>query len=188
METILGINSIILTTYSITPNKGECMQNVKIKNYPDYLIYENGTVYSLKTNKFLKPGLNRGGYYVLNLTKIGQPPKSHRVHRLVAEHFLPQVKGLRDVNHIDGIKTNNDISNLEWSNKRLNGLHAYKMGLNKASPQLGEKHGMSKLEDFDILKIRELHGSMTNKELANKYNITTTQVWRIVTKRCWKHI
>jgi hypothetical protein len=164
------------------------MRFVQIKGYPDYLIYENGDVFSVRNSKLLKQCLNRGGYKILNLCKPGEKPKSHRVHRLVAEHFLPECIGLRDVNHIDGDKQNNHVSNLEWSNKSLNGLHAYRKGLNKPSPQLGEKHGMSKLKEEDILKIRSLHGKISNKKIAIKFDITTTQVWRIVTKKCWKHI
>lgn len=164
------------------------MECVEIKNYPNYIIYIDGRVYSKKTKRFLTQCLNRGGYYIVNLCKKGFRPKSHRVHRLVAEHFLPQIEGLKDVNHKDGVKTNNHINNLEWSNKSLNGLHAHRLGLNHGPSMKGEEHPGKKLSEEDVIKIRELHGLKTNKELAKQYNITTTQIWRIVTRKCWNHI
>jgi hypothetical protein len=164
------------------------MKCMEIKNYNSYLIYEDGRVWSKKTRRFIKQSLNRGGYFILNLCRPNQKPKSHRVHRLVAEHFLPYMEGLKDVNHIDGNKQNNHISNLEWSNKSLNGKHSYKLGLSKASPQLGEKHGMSVLKEEDIIKIRELHGKISNRDIAKMYEVTPTQIGRIVTRKCWKHI
>ena len=148
------------------------MKCIEVNGYNSYLIYEDGRVWSKKTRRFIKQFLNRGGYFVLNLSKPGEKPKSTRVHRLVAEHFLPLIEGLTDVNHIDGNKQNNHVSNLEWSNKSLNGKHAYSLGLNTASPQLGEKHGMSVLKEDDIKKIRELHGSISNRDIAKLYNVT----------------
>lgn len=165
------------------------MKCVEIKNYPNYLIFEDGQVYSKTTNRFLSQCFNRGGYLIVNLCKKGQKPKSHRVHRLVAENFLPPAPADRqDVNHIDGVKTNNHVKNLEWSNKRLNGLHAFEMGLNHFKPMKGESHGGSVLTNEDVLKIRELSETKSNYEIAKIYKITPTQIWRIVTRMAWKHI
>jgi hypothetical protein len=52
------------------------------------------------------------------------------IHRLVAETFLPKIAGKTCVNHIDGVKTNNRIDNLEWCTRKENNLHAYRTGLN----------------------------------------------------------
>jgi hypothetical protein len=164
------------------------MKCLEIKGYSNYLIYEDGKVWSKKTKRFIKQFVNRGGYLILNLSRVGEKPKSFRVHRIVAEHFLPKKENLLDVNHIDGNKQNNHVSNLEWSNKSLNGKHAYSLGLNSASPQLGEKHGMSVLKEEDIIKIRQLHGSISNRDIAKLYNVTPTQIGRIIKRQCWKHI
>lgn len=164
------------------------MNSVEIKGYPNYLVYEDGRIYSNKTKRFLTQCLNRGGYLILNLSRKGDKPRSHRVHRLVAEHFLPRVRGFTDVNHIDGVKTNNDISNLEWSNKSLNGLHAHKLGLNHGQSMPGESHPKSKVTEVEVRDIRKLKETLSNKELAKMYSLTTTQIWRIVTRRNWKHI
>ena len=165
------------------------MRCVRLTDYPNYSIYEDGRLYSHKTKRFIKQFLNRGGYMILNLSRPGEKPISHRVHRIVAENFLGQApEDKSDVNHIDGNKSNNHVSNLEWSNKSHNGLHAHKMGLNHGQSLPGEKHPMSKLTETDVIKIRELSKTMSNKELGKLYNINPSYMWRIVTRRNWKHI
>ena len=166
------------------------MNCLEVNGYPNYLIYEDGRLWSKKTRRFIKQFNNRGGYPSLNLSRIGEKPKSFRVHRIVAEHFLPRVDGLNDVNHIDGNKTNNHVSNLEWSNKSLNGKHAYKLRLKIASPPIGEKHGMSVLKESDIFEIRRKHeiDKLSYLQIATQYDISKQQVWRIVQRKCWKHI
>jgi hypothetical protein len=65
-----------------------------------------------------------GGYYVVWLSKNGKVrPKT--VHRLVAEAFLPKIEGKNDVNHKNGIKSDNNVSNLEWCTRSENTLHLY---------------------------------------------------------------
>lgn len=71
----------------------------------------------------LRLSKNRNGYLQVMLCK-GNKPKHHRVHRLVAENFLPRVSYKPDVNHIDGNKSNNRITNLEWCNKSENMRHS----------------------------------------------------------------
>lgn len=70
------------------------------------------------------------GYYVVNLRKDGQS-KVVQVHRLVAENFLENTYNLPTVNHKDGNKQNNDVSNLEWATYRENNIHALNNGLRK---------------------------------------------------------
>lgn len=70
----------------------------------------------------------RGGYYVVNLHKDGKS-KVHQVHALVAQAFLANPNNLPVVNHKDGDKSNNHVSNLEWASYRHNNIHALKNGL-----------------------------------------------------------
>ena len=95
-----------------------------------YLIYENGEVYSEYASKFLKPRLVRG-YLGVSLRFQGKT-YSRYIHRLVAEHFLTIIEDC-EVNHIDGNKLNNNLSNLEWISHTDNIKHAYNLGLTKAS-------------------------------------------------------
>ena len=74
-----------------------------------------------ETGKILKPFLVTKKYQTVSLFS-----KSYSVHRLVAEHFIPNPNNLPQVNHIDGDKTNNNISNLEWVTNRENSIHYHK--------------------------------------------------------------
>jgi len=86
-----------------------------------YMISQKGNIYSIKNKIKLKPFLNTKGYPSISLKG-----KTKAVHRLMAENFLPKIKGKDMVNHIDGNKTNNHIINLEWVDNRENINHYYK--------------------------------------------------------------
>lgn len=105
---------------------------IPIENYEDYLINQNGQVFSKKSNKFLKPILYSRGYYMVHLSKNGIV-KRHSLHRLIAKYFIPNPCNKPAVNHINGIKTDNRINNLEWCTISENAKHAHKTGLNYIS-------------------------------------------------------
>ncbi len=100
-----------------------------VRNYEkDYLISSSGDVISIKNGKrlHLKQMTDRGGYLYVNLRKNGGL-KHSLVHRLVADAFLPKIDGKEQVNHINGIRTDNDASNLEWCSSSENNLHKYRV-------------------------------------------------------------
>ena len=86
-----------------------------------YEVSDLGRIKSLKygKEKILKPGKNTGGYLFVNLCKDGKV-EHHKIHRLVAEAFIPNPNNLKTVNHKDEVKTNNTVSNLEWMSIRDN--------------------------------------------------------------------
>lgn len=88
--------------------------------YSKYLIFEDGTIYSLKSKKYLKPIKKSTGYYAVNLFDDNSIPKMFFIHRLVAESFIPNPNNYTDINHIDENKANNNANNLEWCNKTYN--------------------------------------------------------------------
>ena len=98
------------------------------KQIGNYIIYSDGTVFSLNTNKFLKPHKGKKGYLRVRLLFDGKYI-NYRVHRLVAIAFLPKLEGKNQVNHINGIKDDNRLENLEWCNNQENQLHAHKNNL-----------------------------------------------------------
>lgn len=107
----------------------------------NYFVSENGVVINNKTNKTLNNHKNRYGYLYNNLIINGKEQK-HANHRLVAECYLPKVEGKSQINHKDGNKANNHVSNLEWCNRSENQKHAYDYKLQLK--RFGDKHPLSK--------------------------------------------
>lgn len=100
-----------------------------------YEISNFGNVKSLYTNKILKSdSVDKFGYVRFSATK-NKIQKIKRVHRLVAEMFIPNPNNLPQVNHKDGNKLNNHVNNLEWCSDSENKKHAYKTGLMKPGNQ-----------------------------------------------------
>lgn len=85
-----------------------------IKQYPMYRVSDKGRVLKVSNNTFLKPSTKRNGYQQVNLwTKDGRRKKEY-IHRLVAMTFIPNENNYPQVNHIDRVRDNNEVSNLEW--------------------------------------------------------------------------
>jgi len=140
-----------------------------------YKVNEFGEIYKLTTNglKKMKNQIDKDGYEVLNF-KFGGKVIGRKVHRLVAQYYIPNPLNKRCVNHIDGIKTNNKVDNLEWVTHSENMIHATKLGLAKNK---GELNPMAKLKDTqrdDIIKLRKEGKKL--KEIANLYGISFQHV------------
>lgn len=93
-----------------------------------YKINEKGEVYNTFTKNYIKGDTNNFGYYRVCLWDNGRKKRFFR-HRLVAEYFIPNPLNRQFVNHIDGNKSNNKYTNLEWCTQSENEKHAYKLGL-----------------------------------------------------------
>ena len=101
-----------------------------IKGYEGrYKVSNTGKIFSCITNKELHQSKTGSGYLKVCLSN-GERIVGKSVHRIVAETFIPNPGKKRTVNHIDGNKTNNDVTNLEWNTYSENLRHAYKNGLN----------------------------------------------------------
>ena len=87
-------------------------------------IVRNGRGRRMNPSVILKPSLGQWGYEQVSLRKDGQK-KTMRVNRLVAQAFIPNPMKLPQVNHIDGIKTNNEACNLEWCDASYNMRHCF---------------------------------------------------------------
>ena len=91
-----------------------------IKNYEGlYAVTSCGKVWSYKRQKFLKPASDKKGYFKVVLYKNGKC-KNYKIHRLVAEAYIPNPDNLPQVDHIDNDKTHNYINNLQWITNRNN--------------------------------------------------------------------
>lgn len=100
----------------------------EIEDFPKYLVSDEGRVVNRRTDRILRPQRTRNGYLIVTLCNESLAI-SKTVHRLVARAFLdPSLFDLQ-VNHIDGDKTYNDVSNLELITCVENHKHAFEMGL-----------------------------------------------------------
>lgn len=158
----------------------------KHPDFPNYIITKCGKVYSLYYNKYNKPSTTSAYYkYTLVQKKI---KKCLSIHRLLALLYIPNPNNHPIVNHLDGNKLNNNISNLEWCTYSHNMKHAFAIGL--SLPTLGEDSHVSKLTEKEVLEIRKLYliGDTTQRKLAKQFNTCYQNINFIVNRKTWSHI
>lgn len=100
----------------------------RVKSLPKSIKYSDGRTYHYKS-KVLTPKPTGSGYLKVNIFHAVGKSVTWDVHRLVAIAFLPNPENKREVNHIDGDKTNNKLLNLEWNTSQENKIHGFKTGL-----------------------------------------------------------
>jgi hypothetical protein len=156
-----------------------------VREFPIYWVSSDGNVKSCRGKGCILRPANYEGYQRVALWD-GKKNHTRSVHRLVALAFLRPVSGLNEVNHKDLVKSNNNISNLEWSNRQSNMDHFFSIG--KRKHVKGERNGMAKLTDADVLEIRSMIGIRPYHETIKKYGIAHTHYYSIKNKITWKHL
>lgn len=155
-----------------------------------YEINEVGEIKSLPkqhgrqyySHGILKTKINIGGYCEVRLSN-NKIDKHITVHRLVATQFIPNDLNKPCINHINGIKTDNRVENLEWVDYFENMKHAVDTGLLSVK---GEKNPACKIKDENVIDI--FTSPLTAKELSLKYNISEALIGKIRAQTIWKSV
>lgn len=165
-----------------------------IKNYEwIYKISNKGIIINTKTNKIKKSRIHKTWYEYIDLHKKWIK-KTFKVHRLVAEAFIPNTKHKRCVNHKDWDKTNNNLENLEWVSYKENTYHLmnilwYKLDWNKwkiyHSKKVKQYDKLWKfIKDWDYIKQASIDLGIDNSDItkACKWKLKTAWWYK------WKYL
>lgn len=165
----------------------------QIPNYPGYFATKDGKIWSAPKGRnyikgrFLKPGLDTFGYYVVNLYKNGKHC-TYTIHRLILETYIGPCPKDMEACHNNGNKIDNKLKNLRWDTHSNNQKDAvnHKTHVDNS----GENHGLSKLTDKNIKAIRKSYKSneLNQYQLANKFNISQPNVSCVINRKIWNHI
>jgi hypothetical protein len=128
--------------------------------------------------RIMRPHVTRKGYLTIYL-RSAPSYRNVQVHRLVAMAFIPNPHGLPEVNHIDCDKTNNRVTNLEWTSRNGNHAHAVKSGLHMAC--------IRKLSDEDVVHIIAMGEMLSHAEIARRYGVNQSTVTRIINGQRRQH-
>lgn len=154
------------------------MKNMIFVDQPNYCVSREGKIFSLKSNRFLKPFSDTAGYQYIECYKNGKKHK-FSVHRLVATAFIENPENKKEVNHKDGNKLNNTVENLEWVTPSENCVHAERTGLRNNALLTDEQvHAIcSKICD-----------GFRNSDISNMFGVPKYTVSEIKNKKSYNYI
>jgi hypothetical protein len=156
-----------------------------IPSQPRYEINQESIIRVADTKKIKQQYIGSTGYYMISCS-YNNKTKPLRVHRLLAETFIPNPNNLPDINHKNGIKTDNSIDNLEWCTHLENMQHAFKTGL---ANNTGEKNGQAKLNKEQVQEIRKLLADgISQYKIAKLYPVSRSAILGIKIGRLWANV
>ena len=161
-------------------------KNYEVSNYGNVKRKEGTSHLICKPLKHL---IDKDGYKRVNL-KVHQKTNTKNIHRLVAIAFIPNLENKPQVNHINGIKGDNRIENLEWCTMSENRQHAYNTGLQNGLTRRGVLNNFNKLSENEVIKIRFKYDKKTcnMKKLSLEYKVSAACIQMIISKKTWSWI
>jgi len=131
-------------------------------------------------------GSKAGSGYTKIIFRGGGKDEHRYLHRIVASAFIPNHQGKRCVNHKNGIKNDNRVSNLEWVTHSENKKHA----ASELFVGIGENNGYNTLTENDVLQIRSIYeqGWLSQYKIANAYKVSVMTINRAIRGISWSHI
>ena len=148
-----------------------------------YIITAEGQIISKYNNKVMKAYVDKKGYNHITLHIDGLGRKTKLIHRLVAQTHIPNPLKLPQVNHIDGNKSNNSVSNLEWCTGQQNVDHSIKVGL--VAKGLARPNAKCSPEDIQIMKDMRAIGK-TYYQIGKRFGIAYQTAHKICTNQTYQ--
>lgn len=157
----------------------------KIPNFPNYAVTQKGQVWSIRFNRFLKQTQDTDGYYIVGLRE-NKKKKTQTIHKIVLDTYVGSCPRGMVCRHLNGIKTDNRVSNLSWGTMQENCNDREIHGRTSR----GENHTTAKLKGFEVLKIRKLYKNkqFNQTKLAKMFNVSQGNIWKIISGNAWKHL
>ena len=160
---------------------------MQYKHFKGYSVSADGTVINVNTVRQVKPQENNCGYMRVQLCHGIDKPRFF-VHRIVAELYLSNPLNLPQVNHLDGNKKNNHVSNLEWCDASRNQKHSFSDLGKKPIRVCGDANGKTKIikEQIEQARLRRESGELL-KDIAAELDVNRKYLGALLNGRCNRH-
>lgn len=159
-----------------------------IKYFSRYEASDLGRIRTIESKHIHKGSIDKGGYMKVCLVNDAGKSVTVLAHRLIATTFIPNPENKPQVNHKNFVANDNRVVNLEWVTSQEN--HNHKMHAGRNVTQSGEKHGLAKYTDKQILEAYKMiiSGKYSQREVAEKFGMSYSTVSHIKSGRQWSSV